>query len=272
MRLSNLLLVGGDHTVEVGGSERPVEGYTLRVDATGPVTAGREVEPNDVPSLAAPLDVLEPLVGRADGIDDDLYRARVTGPPQLWRVDVAGDGAGDPGPGSARTRSSLGSGGLAPEGGRLVLRDLWLMPGDHWLRVRARDTDYMMTFTPLGQPPVDSEMEPNDASAFSGSLAPEEQRVGRLADPPDVDVYRFSLAAEEHVAIVLEPPPDGAASFSLESSGVHLLDVDAGAPGEPVATRDGCRQATTRSGSDLSRRARTATPSSSSGTTRSPMG
>jgi len=232
--LSDLLLsTPGDYFIEVSGTDSTADRYTLRVDAIGPPTVGREVEPNEALEKASPLDVLTPLQGHADGIDDDLYHAEVTLEPQLWRVDVTGDGVEELEWLSVDTLV-FGTGALAPEGSRLVLRDLWLPPGDHWFRIRARESDYTVTFTPLGAPPTDSELEPNDSSQLAGSMIPGQRRVGRLTDPPDVDVYRFSLAASQQLAIVVAPPTDGAVRFGLSSSGVPLADVAALAPGEEV--------------------------------------
>ena len=234
VRVSNLLLPAvGDYLVELSGTDSLTDGYELSIEELGPVTAGREIEPDDAPGRASPLDVLQPLHGRADGVEDDVYRVHVSGPPQLWRLDVTGEALD----GLTWIREDtllLGTGALAAEGGRLVLRDLWLLPGDHWFAIRARDSDYLVTFTPLGQPPADGELEPNNESSFAGSMVPGQQRVGRLTDPPDIDVYRFSLAALEHLAIVLEPPPDGAAAFRLDSSGVTIADVPPGETGETV--------------------------------------
>ena len=66
--------------------------YTLQFKATGKASPDFEAEPNDLVTWATPLNQNNALRGRLVGDESDYISFTVSGPPQLWRVQVAGDG------------------------------------------------------------------------------------------------------------------------------------------------------------------------------------
>ena len=126
--------------------------------------------------------------------------------------------------------------------GRVRLDNLYLLPGRHWLRLRATDADYEVRALPLG-PPVESpatdevvaeilttmptdpaadlptfpvtEREPNDDESRAHLLRFGVAQSGALNVPDDRDLYRFYLGAEEYVRITVTSPLDGLIDMDL---------------------------------------------------------
>lgn len=231
--ITGLSLPPGGYALTVQGEPDPLDPYYLRVDATSAAQEGYETEPNDIPSLASPVRVDQVAHGRSDDGDLDHYRIEVTGEPQLWQVDVDG-------PGLERlelTRvdgTALADGTIDADGSHASLVDLYLTPGDHWIRVSGQGGDYELRFTPLGPPDPDAEREPNDDSVVAERLEVGVPRTGRLATTADVDIYRFSTEATERLVLHLEPPTDGAVAFTLLQSGRTLVSAPTPATGAPI--------------------------------------
>ena len=230
--LSNLHLAPGEYIVTVGGDESLDAGYRLAVRDTGPVRADREVEPNDDGPRAAPFDPAVVMTGRADAHDDDYFRIRISGEPQVWRLDAEGrdlellEWIGI-------DSHLIGASDLSADRTAASLWDLYLVPGDHFIRLRASGGDYRVTLTPLGPVDAEGEREPNSDQINAQAIQVGDRRIGRLPGPADVDVFRFSLSAEDHVALTLDPPADGAIGLTLASGGIDfvaLKDPVAGAP------------------------------------------
>lgn len=212
--LSGLGLSPGTYLLDVSGDAAPDEPYLLRVDAAGPLPPDFEHEPNDGVTAATPMDANTVMRGRAGAHDEDYFRVSTEGEPQLWRVDAVGVGLEAlewVRPDGGR----LGAGQVVADGAGAVLTDMYLEPGEHWLRMVGSGGDYTLTLTPLGPPDPDAEREPNDTTAFADHLRVGDRRIGRLPTTLDGDTFTFTLAATDHVLIALDAPPDGDVAASL---------------------------------------------------------
>ena len=201
--LPGLLLQPAEYLLAVSGVASPEDPYYLRVDTSVAPVPGFETEPNDTPDLATAMTPEASLSGRLD--DPDHVRVHIEGEPQLWQVEARGpdvrllwertDGAG------------LGT-GTDPDGsgGRSVLTDVYLIPGDHWFRLDGTG-EYTLELVPLGPPVPGGELESNDELSVAEALPMDGSMTGRIGSAADLDVFGFSLATTEHVGIRLEPPP-----------------------------------------------------------------
>ena len=193
-----------------------VEGYLLRVDKSTAPAPDFETEPNDDPTFATAFDPSVIMRGRGAAGDRDLFRVTVTGQPQLWEAEARG----------ARIESLAwvrgdgtipGEGRPAAAGEPATIPDLYLVPGDHLLRVSSAG-EYELHLIPIGPPDADAEREPNNDTAFAEPLRLSRERVvGRLPVASDRDVFRFSIAGPERIAITVTPPSDGAIDLSVET-------------------------------------------------------
>lgn len=230
--LSNLVLAAGDYLVAVDGTEDLARGYRLSIDVAGPIAVDHEIEPNDLPANAAPLDPGVVMHGRSANADDDFYVLEVTGEPQVWRLEVAGSGIRavrwmEP------DREVRGTADIAPDGSAASLWDMYLIPGRHWIMVDTTGEDYTIRMTPLGPLAPGTEREPNEDADNAEPLDLGVARTGRLPGPSDTDVMRFSLEASEHVRLRLEPPADDAVRLQLTTGGTELLRSRDPVPGVP---------------------------------------
>ncbi len=191
--LADLSPAPGDTVVTITGDADPSEHYTLARIITGTRVTGREDEPNDTYQTASPLDAQNRVLGRFTGDDKDIYRLVVTGKPQLWRIQVTGDGI--------NTVNVLDAVGEAEHSvttqtqRRVRLTDLLLLPGTHYIAVvGGPDGEYRVAAIPLGAPPEGVEQEPNDAPDQANPLHFDAPRTGLLNERGDIDAYRFTLA------------------------------------------------------------------------------
>ena len=201
--LPGLLLQPAEYLLAVTGVASPEDPYYLRVDTSVAPLPGFETEPNDTPDLATAMTPEASLSGRLD--DPDHVRVHIDGAPQLWQVEARGpdvrllwertDGVG------------LGT-GTDPDGsgGRSVLTDVYLIPGDHWFRLDGTG-EYTLELVPLGPPVPGGELESNDELSVAESLPMDGSMTGRIGSAADQDVFAFPLATTEHVGVRLEPPP-----------------------------------------------------------------
>ena len=149
----------------------------------------------------------------------------VDGPAELWSVDANGVGLesiqwiGVDG-------GALGVARAAADGTSASLKDLYLLPGDHLVRVRGRNGDYELTLTSQGGPDLDAEREPNDDVTRAEALLVGGHKTGRVANAADIDIYRFSLAAREHVVLGVDVPDDGAVGMELWERGTLIGRLD----------------------------------------------
>ncbi len=233
--LSNLFLPPGQYLVRITGEADPDAGYVLRLDATSPPVADYETEPNDTPATATRFDAALVMRGRSIDGDADIYRLTVGGEPQLWQVQAQGrdlssldwvDGEG----------YTLGSGVVADDHASATLHDLYLVPGEHRIRVAGVGGDYSLTATPMGPPDPDAEREPNDDLTRANRIGLGDTRTGRLR-ARDADWYRFSLAATEHVAVDVDVPDGSATVLVVQTSGQTLGETRGTRVGQDVHYR-----------------------------------
>jgi hypothetical protein len=124
---------------------------------------------------------------------------------------------------------------VARDGTSATLTDLYLVPGQHWLLVRARDGDYAVQVRPLGPPDPDAEREPNDAPERAEAYRIGQRRVGRLATSTDRDLFRFTVAASERIVLRLAQPKDARTAMTLVSGDERLGEIRDRQAGEALA-------------------------------------
>ena len=234
LSLPNLLLAPGAHTFEVSGTPDPDDTYMLRVDVTAASTAAFEAEPNQDVETATPIDPALGMNGRGGPRDDDIFRLHVDGEPQLWRIDIEGSDLARTELLRARGRP-IASGVISGDGSSATLEDLYLVPGDHWLRVNASGPEYSITTTPLGPPDPDRELEPNDEASLAQAYRIGERRIGRLPNTSDADLYRFTLPEAGHLRLDVTPPDDASIDVAIESLGTPVADYQASLPGSAMS-------------------------------------
>ena len=254
--LPDLVLTPGDYGIHVQNISNLPGAYTLRFETTGTPSPNVESEPNDLQAMASPLNAENRLSGRAVGREDDFLSFVVEGDPELWRIQAIGDGLEyivllD---GAGRVIQQRD----AEADGRARLDNLYLLPGQHWLRLRGADADYAVYARPFG-PPADSpaadevvaellsvestgpttdlptfpvtEREPNDDESRAHLLRFGVAQSGTLTVPEDRDLYRFFLGAEDYIRLSVTSPLDGIVDLD-----VHPYFTNAQpAPGETQA-------------------------------------
>ncbi|HET7055450.1 MAG TPA: VWA domain-containing protein, partial [Thermomicrobiales bacterium] len=228
---ANINLPRGDYLLRVSGDPDPAAEYILRIDVTTPPSASFESEPNDSEELAATLDPNTPMSGRFDGDEWDVYRFTTSGDPQLWEVAVAGTGIGQL-DFTKRDGTELSTGEINADRTSARLSDLYLTPGDHWLRVSGENGDYTITLTALGPPVPGGEHESNNLAVTAEPMLVGETKTGRLVQNTDVDVFRFSLAANEHIVLALDAPDDGTVDLRLDWGNAHVASMASAKPGD----------------------------------------
>jgi hypothetical protein len=219
--MRGFLLSPGSYAITVSGAASVADPYYLRIDGTSTPAPDYEVEPNDTPALATPMEAATTMRARLHPLDTDMFRVRTEGEPQLWQVDVAGgtgmDVAWTRGDGTELGRGQPGDGGTSA-----TLPDMYLAPGEHWFRVKG-EGDYTLRLTPLGPPDPFAEREPNDSPAFAEPIRIGEERTGRLAVGSDVDLSRLSVTANEHLRFHLQRPPQGWVEMGISGPQGWLL-------------------------------------------------
>jgi len=222
--LTGLHLRPGPITLLVRGDPSDESSYLIRIDATSAPAADFESEPNDSPGTASVVGS-GAFRGRLGAADTDHLRVTTTGEPQLWQVDVTGSGIN-----SLRweqaDETNLGGVYVTLDERSARLTDLYLIPGDHWIRIDGSEGDYVLSMTPLGPPDPDAEREPNNETINAQPLMIEGTRTGRLPTAWDADVSRFSVATVDHLLVTLTPPPGGTVRVALESGALRLVDID----------------------------------------------
>ncbi len=232
--ITNLLLPRGDYIVRVSGETDPEDKYILRFDLTTPPAADFEAEPNDDLGFATTLDPTIPIRGQFDTGDYDMFRVTVSGEPQLWDVAANGTGILDFDY-VRRDGTELMTSTIAVDFTAAQMSDLYLTPGDHWIRIRGDAGEYTITMTALGPPPPDGEHETNNTALTAEPMLIGGRKTGRLVDTADLDTYRFSLAAREHVSVTIDSPDDAMIQARVDWGNTRVADGVGGTPGEDIA-------------------------------------
>ena len=230
--MPGLSLPVGEYFLRVSGEARLDDPYLVRLDAAGFGAADFELEPNDTPEAAAPFDPSLGMNGRATDGDVDVFRVAVEGEPQIWRLDAYGDQI-ERLDWIRADGTYLAPADLAADRASALITDLYLIPGEHWIRYQGSGGDYHLALTSLGPIDPDAEREPNDRPVDAESLRVGVPRTGRLPTVADEDMYRFRTRALDHLMITLEAPPDGTVLMRL-SDGVDINRSFPAAEGETV--------------------------------------
>ena len=148
--LRGLLLASGEHIIAVSGKSSLTDPYHLRVDPTIPPVPDFETEPNDTPATASGFDAGIAMRGAPGGWRPGPPLGHRVGRAAAMRLDATGDDISqlrsDPG-----GRPDLASADVAGDGRSALLTDMYLIPGDHRLRIDGTG-DYTLGLTPLGPP------------------------------------------------------------------------------------------------------------------------
>lgn len=234
IELPDLVLSAGDWGLSVSRA-RTGPTYRVTLKEQGPIAAGAEAEPNDAIGLASSVPASNRVKGRFSGNEEDFFRFDITGEPQLWRFQVIGDEIHEVTyhDGAGRRAANIRA---APGQKRVRLDNVFLMPGQHFLRVSGRDGGrYTVLARAIGPPDPNGEREPNDDESRMQRLAVGQTRTGLLAEPGDVDRYRFFLGNWDHVRLTVAPAADGAVDAELLWYGAPFAAGRSGNPGKPMA-------------------------------------
>ncbi|MFN8440113.1 MAG: VWA domain-containing protein [Caldilineaceae bacterium] len=241
--LTDLTLAVGDYYLTFRSKDYIGADYTIQFEETGEAVLEVESEPNDDVHHASLMGSENAIQGRFVGSEDDYYRFSVSGAPQLWRIQASGSGL------QVLSYLEIDGNELSridgSQASRMRLDDLYLLPGDHYLRLHGEEGEYTLRAVPVGPPAettkmppgtVDSgavvsdsadsesggsgagvtEREPNNSPDRAEHLPFDTPRSGRLSNVYDRDDYRFSLAGNEHVRIILVQPAGGLLQFDLD--------------------------------------------------------
>jgi len=232
-RLDSLVLEPGVYGVKLG---RGVEGmsYTLQLVEEGPHAPGLEAEPNDSVALATSVPSKLRIKGSLAEGDQDFIRFDLAGEAQLWRFQVNGSGVHEVAyHDGAGVRAQVVR--AQPRQGRIVLDNLFLLPGTHYIAVSGRgDGAYTLLARPLGPPDPNAELEPNDDVTRMQPIRVGQARIGLLSDPADRDNYRFHLTDHDHIRLSITPPPDGQIRALLYWDGSSVRESRSNRLGEKV--------------------------------------
>jgi hypothetical protein len=232
-RLGGLVLASGTYGASLS---RGTEGmsYTLRLVEDGAHDPATEAEPNETPAHATSVPSNRRVKGTLDRDDVDFIRFDVSEAAQLWRFQVVGDGIHEVAyhDGSGRKAQVIRA---ASGQRRVVLDNLFLLPGTHYIAVSGRaEGEYTLLARALGPPDPNGEMEPNDDATRMQPIRIGQTRNGTLPDLADRDNYRFHLGHHDHIRLEIRPPPDGRIRALLDWEGERIGEARAasGATGE----------------------------------------
>lgn len=228
----DLRLEPRDHFLYLRPSRRADEAVELsvRLRPAEPPGADRAPEPNDARAWAAPLAAEEAVRGHLGGQRSAWFELRVTGEPQLWRVEADGENLDRLGvyhPGERHPFSVNRRGRRSSDTGPMHLDRLLLLPGRYLVQVRGEDTGYTLTTRPMGEPRTGWEQEPNDDARSANRLRIGEPMHGTLHSSNDEDYFYFHLPGWNRVVLDFEPPAGGEAALALHWQDEGLLQASA---------------------------------------------
>ena len=224
--MSNLFLLPGQHFLSVRGSD---SGYTVSASPLGPPRAGGERETNDDPTRALALAPGEPIDGSLELEDLDFYRFTLYA-TEFVRIEVqpAADAAVD-----IQVDDLYSTSGVAAAG-EAVVYEAQLLPGDHYLRLRASGGmagSYRVSFQPLDPLVLPADLEPND-EGYQARVIPASGRIeGRFDGSDTRDWYRLPpLAAATTLPLTVEGAPR-LTFYSVQGESYAQVSQLNGAPG-----------------------------------------
>jgi hypothetical protein len=230
--LAGLSPAPGRYGITVGGAAAVDQPYTLTARPVGNRRPATEAEPNETFALANRIEPGVAMAASLSGQDVDVFVLKVEGPPQLWTFDAAGAGVRSVVV-TDFAQSPMGSGESGEGDDGATAGDVFLLPGEYWVKVSGSDGRYVLTASPAGQPDPNAEREPNDTDAQAHRLEFGVPRTGRLSDSTDRDIYRFSLFAPDHVVLKVEGDRDDIIGVELEWGYPSLKQPRGSAAGEP---------------------------------------
>lgn len=197
---SGLMLPAGRYLLAVTGWADLADPYELRVSRGAALPPPGDVEPNDDPSSANPVDgafaLSGHLAGSAPGTGDHFaWTISAEDSIETWRLELSAT----PGLGSgfqvfAPDGSSLASASAGREGTARI-PDLRLAPGTYDISVWQLGSEspaYVLRSRP--ETATDADPEPNDTAASALPLDPTTLAArGRLTSDLDLDTYAFSV-------------------------------------------------------------------------------
>ncbi|MGI9323735.1 MAG: VWA domain-containing protein [Pseudomonadales bacterium] len=233
--LSDLHLEPGTHGLSVARSQ-DLGAYRILHQSGEPPNAVAEREPNNLAKDATLLGRKRLLKGTIDEQDTDYFTLITTGEPQLWRLQVVGDGMHDL---SYLPQNDMGSQRVRAKGGvrRLRLDNLFLLPGRHQFSLTGKQAGkYVLRAIPLGPPDTRLEREPNNSNGLAHPLALNHKAIGLLNESSDYDYFRFHIPAVQRVQLSLRIPADAGVSVSLYWDGGRVKEY-ALRSGESISER-----------------------------------
>ena len=219
-RISRLAFSPGKHVFRISAVPTSDLPYTVSVENVVPLAPGAEHEPNDSAALANPIPADGTISGVFDGTNDnDHLRFHASGPPRLWRIQCSCSGAD-------RLAVEGGDGSdllLARDfpGGQAQISSVLFAAGDHIIKIRGTNGQYVLHITPQAPAPLEAggppaplnaplgaidEIEPNGDASTAMPLALNSSRGGMNDFSGDIDYYRFTLLGPAPVRLTLESP------------------------------------------------------------------
>jgi len=204
-----------------------------------------ETEPNDKQEAASVMTRAgDQWVSRGRCVEreKDWLTFTIDGAPQLWLVEAIGENIQRIDYYSAVGRDKEGV--KDTDFSRWSIANLYLLPGQHWLRIEAAagDHEYSVRLVPLGPPDPRAEREPNDDVSRAHLLRFGVSRSGLIFDDGDKDYYTFSVNSADHVELALTPPPDLAMRLTLwelsrNRAASQVVRARTSEPGTPLSYR-----------------------------------
>ncbi len=229
--LRDLQLPTGDYIIELNARLSSPSAYTLSKTIVESTATG-ETEPNDDYRAATPYGDARSVSGRFVGQEWDIFTITIEGAPQLWRVQVIGEGVTD-----LRYLDSAGNAlqSTVNQGERRTrLPHLMLTAGNHHIALKGTDSDYTLLAIPLGAPPADFERESNDSVGFANELPLNGSRSGVLYDNRDDDYYYFDLANPTNVRLTVAQGEQSNMRLTLSREGEIIVRLQGAEAGEPL--------------------------------------
>ena len=213
--LPGISLAVGHYLLTVSGTAYPDEPYQIGLRFSGRKRRNAEAEPNDVMGFATSIGKDLPLEAKLAPGDVDYFKLHVEGEPRLWSFSTVGP-AVDAVTVLDFAETQLGSGARVEGTQGASANNVFLLPGDYWIRISGTTGAYVLTASVTGVPDRGSEREPNNSDDQAQRLAFGQAIKGSVSDSSDRDVFRFSLFAQDHVRLTVTPTGGDPVAVELE--------------------------------------------------------